>query len=111
MLPVVQRNVSVCKITWRPPACHTVLQILHNPIYAGAYAFARRGNRIRVVEGRARKTSGHDRPISEWGRCYATILKATLPGPSLKRISACSRRTPICKSAPPARLDVEASPC
>jgi DNA invertase Pin-like site-specific DNA recombinase len=67
MLPVVQRNVAVCKITWRPPAYHTVVQILHNPIYAGAYAFARRANRIRVVEGRARKTSGHDRPISEWG--------------------------------------------
>jgi DNA invertase Pin-like site-specific DNA recombinase len=67
MLPVVQRNTSVCKITWRPPAYHTVVQILHNPIYAGAYVFARRGNRIRVVEGRARKTSGHDRPMSAWG--------------------------------------------
>ena len=66
MLPVVQRNTSVCKITWRPPAYHTVVQILHNPIYAGAYVFARRGNRIRV-EGRARKTSGHDRPMSAWG--------------------------------------------
>ena len=43
------------------------MQILHNPIYAGAYAFARRGNRIRVEDGRARKTSGHDRPMSEWG--------------------------------------------
>jgi DNA invertase Pin-like site-specific DNA recombinase len=67
LLPVVQRNVSVCKITWRPPAYHTVVQVLHNPIYAGAYAFARRGNRIRVVEGRAHKTSGHDRPMSDWG--------------------------------------------
>jgi Recombinase zinc beta ribbon domain len=31
------------------------------------YAFARRGNRVRVENGRARKTSGHDRPMSEWG--------------------------------------------
>ena len=66
-LPVVQRNVAVCRITWRAPAYHTVVQILHNPIYAGAYAFARRGNRIRVENGRARKTSGHDRPMAEWG--------------------------------------------
>jgi DNA invertase Pin-like site-specific DNA recombinase len=66
-LPVVQRNLAVCRITWRAPAYHTVVQILHNPIYAGAYAFARRGNRIRVENGRARKTSGHDRPMSEWG--------------------------------------------
>ena len=67
MLPVVQRNVSVCKVTWRPAAYHTVVQILHNPIYAGAYVFARRGNRIRVVDGRARKTGGHDRPMADWG--------------------------------------------
>jgi DNA invertase Pin-like site-specific DNA recombinase len=66
-LPVVRRNSAVCKITWRAPAYHTVVQILHNPIYAGAYAFARRGNRVRVEGGRARKTSGHDRPMSEWG--------------------------------------------
>jgi DNA invertase Pin-like site-specific DNA recombinase len=67
LLPVVQRNVSVCKVTWRPAAYHTVVQILHNPIYAGAYVFARRGNRIRVVDGRARKTSGHERPMADWG--------------------------------------------
>ena len=66
-LPVVQRNLAVCKITWRAPAYHTVVQILHNPIYAGAYVFARRGNRIRVENGRARKTTGHDRPIADWG--------------------------------------------
>jgi hypothetical protein len=50
MLPVVQRNVSVCKITSRPPAYHTVVQILHNPIYAGACVFARRSNRIRIED-------------------------------------------------------------
>lgn len=67
LLPVVQRNLAVCRITWRAPAYHTVVQVLHNPIYAGAYVFARRGNRIRVENGRARKTSGHDRPLRDWG--------------------------------------------
>ena len=67
VLPVVQRNLAVCRITWRAPAYHTVVQVLHNPIYAGAYAFARRGNRIRVEGGRTRKTTGRDRPMSEWG--------------------------------------------
>lgn len=66
-LPVVQRNVAAYRITWRAPAYHSVVQVLHNPIYAGAYAFARRGNRISVEGGRARKTSGHDRPMAEWG--------------------------------------------
>jgi hypothetical protein len=67
MLPVVQRNLSICKITWRTPAYHTLIQVLRNPIYGGAYAFARRGNRVRVEDGRARKTTGHDRPMAEWG--------------------------------------------
>ncbi|WP_372624750.1 recombinase family protein [Falsiroseomonas sp.] len=66
-LPVVRRNVAAYRITWRAPAYHTVVQVLHNPIYAGAYAFARRGSRVRVEGGRARKTSGHDRPMAEWG--------------------------------------------
>jgi len=65
MLPVVQRNLDVCRITWRAPAYHSVMRILRSPIYAGAYAFARRGDRIRVEHGRARKTCGHDRPMSE----------------------------------------------
>lgn len=65
--PVVRRNVAAYRITWRAPAYHTVVQVLHNPIYAGAYAFARRGSRVRVEGGRARKTSGHDRPMAEWG--------------------------------------------
>jgi DNA invertase Pin-like site-specific DNA recombinase len=65
-LPVVQRNLAVCRIEWQPAAYHTVLQILRNPIYAGAYVFGRTSNRTSVVDGRARKTSGHRRPISAW---------------------------------------------
>jgi DNA invertase Pin-like site-specific DNA recombinase len=65
-LPVVQRNGAFRKITWRKPACHSVMQVLHNPVYAGAYAFGRTGNRTRVVDGQARKTSGHHRTIEDW---------------------------------------------
>lgn len=65
-LPVVQRNGALRKITWRKPAYHSVMQVLHNPIYAGAYAFGRTGNRTRVVDGQARKTSGHHKTIEEW---------------------------------------------
>lgn len=66
-LPAVRRNLATSKLVWQPPAYHTVMQILKNPIYAGAYAFGRRGNRITIVDGRAHKTSGHDRPMQEWG--------------------------------------------
>jgi hypothetical protein len=65
-MPVVERNSVACRIVWKPPAYHTVLQGLQNPIYAGAYAFGRRGQRTTVKEGRARKTDGHSRPMSEW---------------------------------------------
>lgn len=65
-LPVVQRNLAVCRIEWQPAAYHTVLQILRNPIYAGAYVFGRTSNRTSVVDGRARKTSGHRRPMATW---------------------------------------------
>lgn len=65
-MPVVERNLVACRIVWKPPAYHTVLQVLQNPIYAGAYAFGRHGQRTIVKEGRARKTDGHSRPMSEW---------------------------------------------
>jgi DNA invertase Pin-like site-specific DNA recombinase len=65
-LPVVQRNGALRKITWRKPAYHSVMQVLHSPIYAGAYAFGRTGNWTRVVDGQARKTSGHHRAIEQW---------------------------------------------
>ena len=66
-LPVVRGNtLATCKIEWRPPAYHTVLQVLKSPIYAGAYAFGRTGNRTTVVDGRARKTSGHREAMSSW---------------------------------------------
>jgi DNA invertase Pin-like site-specific DNA recombinase len=65
-LPVVQRNGALRKVTWRKPAYHSVMQVLHNPIYAGAYAFGRTANRTRMVDGQARKTSGHHRAIEDW---------------------------------------------
>ena len=65
-LPVVQRNLAVQRIVWRTPAYHTIIQIVQNPIYAGAYAFGRRGGRTQVIDSRARKTTGHRRPMSSW---------------------------------------------
>jgi DNA invertase Pin-like site-specific DNA recombinase len=65
-MPVVLRNVDVCKVIWKAPAYHSVIQILHNPLYAGAYAFGRRAQRTQVVDGRARKVSGFGKPREEW---------------------------------------------
>jgi DNA invertase Pin-like site-specific DNA recombinase len=65
-LPVVRRNGAVRRIDWRAPAYHSVVQILHNPIYAGAYAFGRTEARTRMVDGRAVKTAGHHRAMADW---------------------------------------------
>jgi hypothetical protein len=75
-MPVVLRNVDVCKLAWKAPAYHSVMQILHNPLYAGAYAFGRRAQRTRIVDGRARKASGFAKPRDEWN----VLLRDNHPG-------------------------------
>lgn len=65
-MPVVRRNTGVYKVAWKSPAYHTVVQILHNPLYAGAYAFGRRGQRTQIVDGRAHKVNGIRKPEQEW---------------------------------------------
>lgn len=65
-LPVARRNGAVRRIEWRAPAYHSFVQILRNPIYAGAYAFGRTEARTRMVEGHAVKTSGHHKAMADW---------------------------------------------
>jgi DNA invertase Pin-like site-specific DNA recombinase len=54
------------RIVWRLPLYHTLLRMLQNPIYAGAYAFGRTTTRTRVIDGAARKTGGHRSESSQW---------------------------------------------
>jgi hypothetical protein len=53
-------------MVWKVPIYNTLLKMLTNPAYAGAYAFGKTQSRIRVVDGRARKTAGHRKPRPEW---------------------------------------------
>jgi DNA invertase Pin-like site-specific DNA recombinase len=75
-MPIVLRNVDICKLVWKSPAYHSVMQILHNPLYAGAYAFGRRAQRTHIVDGRARKVSGFAKPRDEWN----VLLRDNHPG-------------------------------
>lgn len=54
------------KPVWRLPGYNTVHAMLTNPLYAGAYAFGRTEDRTRVVDGKARKTRGHEKPRDRW---------------------------------------------
>lgn len=65
-MPVVRKNTEVCKVVWKSPAYRTVMQILHNPLHAGAYAFGRRAQRTQIVDGRAHKINGIRKPEQEW---------------------------------------------
>ena len=65
-LPVVTRGEQGLAIGWKAPSYHNVLTLLRNPMYAGAYAFGRTGQRTSVVDGRARRTNGHRKPMDQW---------------------------------------------
>lgn len=54
------------KPIWRLPTYNTIHAVLTNPLYAGAYAFGRTTDRTRVVDGKARKTRGHEKPRDQW---------------------------------------------
>jgi DNA invertase Pin-like site-specific DNA recombinase len=65
-LPALPRDPGRQKMIWKVPVSSNIRAILTNPIYAGAYAFGKTTTRIQIVNGRARKTTGHPKPQSEW---------------------------------------------
>jgi DNA invertase Pin-like site-specific DNA recombinase len=65
-LPVMRQSQLGARIEWQSPAYHTVLQILTHPAYAGAYVFGRTSNRTTIIDGRAKKSTGHKKPRPEW---------------------------------------------
>lgn len=75
-LPVTRHGPAGIRIEWSRPAYHTVVQILEHPVYAGAYVFGRTTQRTAVVDGRARKTEGHSKPMKDW----SVLLRDHHPG-------------------------------
>ena len=43
-----------------------MISVLKNPFYAGAYAYGKSEKRTEIVDGRARKSYGHRKPLEEW---------------------------------------------
>jgi DNA invertase Pin-like site-specific DNA recombinase len=65
-LPALPREPGEPTLVWKLPVYHSILGILSNPRYAGAYVFGQTEARTRIVDGRARKTVGHRKPRSAW---------------------------------------------
>jgi DNA invertase Pin-like site-specific DNA recombinase len=51
---------------WTPIRYRSVIAVLKNPFYAGAYIYGKTEHRTTLVEGRARKTYHHERPFDQW---------------------------------------------
>ena len=66
LLPVLQQGPGKQPILWKAPVYHTLHHILTNPVYAGAYAFGRRGTTAALAEGRKRMIRTVRRTSDSW---------------------------------------------
>ena len=51
---------------WLPIRYRNVICILKNPFYAGVYVYGKSEARTVVVDGRARRSYGHNKPVGTW---------------------------------------------
>jgi excisionase family DNA binding protein len=65
-LPAVSYGAEDRVIEWKLPVYNTILHILTNPIYAGAYAFGRTGSRISIEAGRKKVVRGFRKERKDW---------------------------------------------
>jgi excisionase family DNA binding protein len=65
-LPTVVYEDGRRKVLWRLPVYNTVLKILTNPVYAGAYVYGRTETRVRIEAGRKRVVRGHRVAQEQW---------------------------------------------
>jgi DNA invertase Pin-like site-specific DNA recombinase len=57
---------TLTSLEWRPIRYRNVISILKNPFYAGVYAYGKSEKRTALVDGRARKSYGHRKPMDAW---------------------------------------------
>jgi len=64
--PYPSNGRTLTSFEWRPIRYRNVISILKNPFYAGVYAYGKSEKRTSIVDGRARKTYGHHKPMGAW---------------------------------------------
>jgi DNA invertase Pin-like site-specific DNA recombinase len=65
-LPVISNGRGERRIGWKLPNNDTILRILDNPIYAGAYAYGRTKTEIEIKDGRKRLRKGIRKEQKDW---------------------------------------------
>jgi DNA invertase Pin-like site-specific DNA recombinase len=56
LVPAIVQGRGKRPIEWKAPVYHTLHHILTNPVYAGSYAYGRRGTRVSIEGGRKHVT-------------------------------------------------------
>src|ERR1700720_4437323 len=64
--PYPSNGRTLTSFEWRPIRFRNVISILKNPFYAGVYAYGKSEKRTTIVDGRARKSYGHRKPMGTW---------------------------------------------
>ena len=64
--PYPSDGKTLTSFDWRPIRYRNVISILKNPFYAGVYAYGKSEKRTAIVDGRARKSYGHSKPMDTW---------------------------------------------
>jgi hypothetical protein len=64
--PYPSNGRTLTSFEWRPIRYRNVISILKNPFYAGVYAYGKSEKRTTIVDGRARKSYGHHKPMGTW---------------------------------------------
>ena len=65
-LPAICYGAEGRQIDWKPPVYNTILHLLTNPIYAGAYAFGRTASRVSIEGGRKKIVRGYRKERRDW---------------------------------------------
>ncbi len=76
LFPTSWKRGGVESVEWRLPHYQQLLRIVKNPTYAGAFAWGRTASRSELVDGRSRKSEGHELAIDEW----QVLIKDHHPG-------------------------------
>ena len=76
LLPAFPHGLDEGKMIWKLPGYASLHSMLTNPVYAGAYCYGRTETQTKMVEGRARKSTGHRKPQSGW----KVLIKDHHPG-------------------------------
>ena len=63
------RDSGLGEIAWRPPRHALIINMLHNPAYAGAYVFGGRESKLGLVNGEVRRCEVRWLPQESWKVC------------------------------------------